>query len=67
MQHFIEQLAAIHEQYNLNNTTAYTGDMGAFNYLVRTSFNNNLMHGYPVNTIFKAYELDRQDCWFRHK
>jgi hypothetical protein len=67
MQPFIEQLAAIHEQYNLNNTTAYTGDMGAFNYLVRTSFNNNLMHGYPVNTIFKAYELDRQDCWFRHK
>jgi hypothetical protein len=67
MQSFIEQLAAIHEQYNLNNTSAYTGDMGAFNYLARTRFNNILVHGYPVNTVFKAYEIGRQDCWFRHK
>lgn len=67
MQNFIEQLAAIHAQYNFNNATAYTGDMGAFNYLVRTRFNGNLLHGYPVNTVFKMYELERQDCWFRHK
>ena len=67
MQKFIEQLAAIHEHYNSNNTTAYTGDMGAFNYVVRNRFNINVVHGYPVNTIFKGYELERQDCWFRHK
>ena len=67
IQTFIEQLAAIHEQYNRNNATAYTGDMGAFNYLARTRFNNHLIHGYPVNTIFKKYENERKDSWFRHK
>ncbi len=67
MQNFIEQLAAMHEQYNRNNTTAYTGDMGAFNYLVRTRFNSYFTHGYPVNTVFKGYENQRMDCWFRHK
>ena len=67
MQVFIEQLAALHEQYNRNNTTAYTGDMGAFNYLVRTCFNSQFIHGWPVNSIFKAYENERMDCWFRHK
>jgi len=64
---FVEQLATIHEKFNNNNDTAYTGDMGAFNYLVRTRFNNCVMHGYPVNTVFKAYETERTDCWFRHK
>jgi hypothetical protein len=67
MQNFIEQLAALHEQYNRNNTTAYTGDMGAFNYLARTRFNSHLLYGQPVNTIFKAYQNERTDCWFRHK
>ena len=47
--------------------TAYTGDMGAFNYLARTRFNANLHHGAPVNTVFKSYENERTDCWFRHK
>ena len=64
---FVSQLAAIHEQFNRNNTSLYTGDMGAFNYLARTVFNNRLIHGCPVNTIFKKYEYSRTDCWFRHK
>ncbi len=67
MQQLIEQLCAIHRQYNGNNQTAYTGDMGAFNFLVRTRFNDRLIHGYPVNTVFKAYQQERTDCWFRHK
>ncbi len=67
MLEFIEMLCSIHEQYNKNNTTAYTGDMGAFNYLVRTQFNDRVLHGAPVNTEFKAYEIDRTDCWLRHK
>jgi len=41
--------------------------MGAFNYLARTQFNGHLRHGAPVNTVFKMYENERQDCWFRHK
>jgi len=64
---FLQQLCALHETYNCTNKTAYTGDMGAFNYLARTRFNENLRHGFPVNTVFKAYENDRMDCWFRHK
>jgi hypothetical protein len=63
----MEQLASIHEQHNLDNKTAYTGDMGAFNYLVRTKYNDQLIHGAPVNTVFKGYEENRKDCWFRHK
>jgi hypothetical protein len=64
---FLQQLAAIHRSYNSENRTEYTGDMGAFNYLARTKFNDRLRHGFPVNTVFKAYEEARSDCWFRHK
>jgi hypothetical protein len=65
--YFIQQLCSIHEYANSENQTAYTGDMGAFNYLARTQFNSQLRHGAPVNTVFKMYENERQDCWFRHK
>ncbi len=64
---FIENICALHQQYNFDNTTQFTGDMGAFNYLVRTQFNNLLFHGPPVNTLFKAYEYKCSGCWFRHK
>ena len=64
---FLEQLCSIHERYNMTNETVYTGDMGAFNYVARTRFNDHLRHGEPVNTVFKGYERDRTDCWFRHK
>jgi hypothetical protein len=67
MHPFIKALCAIHRQYNTRNCTAYTGDMGAFNYLTRTRFNDRLVHGAPVNTVFKAYQTGRTDCWFRHK
>lgn len=64
---FIKKLWSIHQQANCNNQTEFTGDMGAFNYLARTQFNNQLKYGAPVNTIFKMYENNRTDCWFRHK
>ena len=64
---FLQQLSAIHQQANRDNKTEYTGDMGAFNYLARTKFNQQLIHGAPVNTVFKQYETNRNDCWFRHK
>ncbi len=64
---FIEQLCVIHQFANIDNKTAYTGDMGAFNYIARTQFNNQLIHGTPVNTLFKGYENEREDCWFKHK
>lgn len=64
---FLQQLCAIHQHANRDNKTEYTGDMGAFNYLARTKFNQQLIHGTPVNTVFKQYETKRNDCWFRHK
>lgn len=64
---FLQRLCAIHQQANRDNKTAYTGDMGAFNYLARTQFKGQLIHGAPVNTVFKQYEIERNDCWFRHK
>jgi hypothetical protein len=64
---FMQKLCSIHQQFNCDNQTAYSGDMGAFNYLARTQFNTQLKHGAPVNTVFKGYENEREDCWFRHK
>jgi hypothetical protein len=64
---FLKQLCIIHQEANRNNKTAFTGDMGAFNYLARTQFNEQIIHGTPVNTVFKGYENERTDCWFRHK
>jgi hypothetical protein len=67
MLQFIIKLCAIHAQANCDNNSAFTGDMGAFNYLARTQFNKQLFHGAPVNTVFKLYQQQRVDCWFRHK
>ncbi len=64
---FLEKLCDLHERYNANNKTAYTGDMGAFNYLARTQYTDQIVAGPPVNTVFKLYETERTDCWFRHK
>jgi hypothetical protein len=66
MEPFIKKLWHIHEHYNSDNSTNYTGDMGAFNYLMRTQFNQVLIHGTPVNTPFKKYIVD-SECWFKHK
>ena len=63
---FIDELWSIHRQYNIDNDTPYTGDMGAFNFLARTRYQSKLIHGNPVNTEFKSYTADKV-CWFKHK
>jgi hypothetical protein len=63
---FIEQLKTIHQEYNSDNNTPYTGDMGAFNYLARSRYHPKIIHGNPVNTEFKSYSNDLS-CWFKHK
>lgn len=67
MREFIRKLATTHRLYNNDNQTAYTGDMGAFNYIIHTEFDDRYFHGMPINTEFKAYQTQRTDCWFRHK
>ncbi len=64
---FLERICEIHQTFNQNTTSAYTGDMGAFNYVIRSHFNTRIIHGFPVNTVFKEYQEERKDCWFRHK
>lgn len=66
MKSFIADLRSIHSSFNFDNCTKFTGDMGAFNYLVRTKYNSHVIHGNPINTEFKKYSSD-PNCWFQHK
>jgi len=61
----IESIWQIHKNYNFDNTTSFTGDMGAFNYIIRKNY-KRILHGTPVNTEFKAY-FDDGNNWFQHK
>lgn len=67
MQQLISKIATLHKKHTPSNKTPFTLDMGVFNYVVRSYFSDDLIHGAPVNTVFKGYENDRTDCWFRHK
>lgn len=67
MVELLEKLCEIHLTYTVSNKTPFTLDMGAFNYVARTSFSDRIIHGFPVTTRFKYYEDYREDCWFRHK
>ncbi|MFY7707492.1 MAG: hypothetical protein ACOVQ5_05375 [Flavobacteriales bacterium] len=67
MKVLMDELANIHQRYTISNRTPFTLDMGAFNYVLRTKFSKQIIHGAPVNTVFKSYETERSDCWFRHK
>jgi hypothetical protein len=64
---FLRELCSIHQHFNFDNKSEFTGDMGAFNYLIRTKYNKEVKHGAPINTVFKMYESERSDCWFKHK
>ena len=63
----INGMVKLHLTHTVTNKTPYTLDMGVFNYVARTQFKHQLIHGEPVNTEFKKFENDRTDCWFRHK
>jgi hypothetical protein len=66
MKSLIESIWKVHETYNFDNTTSFTGDMGAFNYVLRKYYYQNVLHGTPVNSEFKAY-FDDGSNWFQHK
>ena len=67
MKSLISVITLLHKTYTISNKTPFTLDMGVFNYAARTVFDTKIIHGKPVNTIFKKYETQRTDCWFRHK
>jgi hypothetical protein len=62
----IDDICKIHESVTISNKTKYTCDMGVFNYVVRSKYNNIILYGNPVNTRFKYYE-NNFNCWFQHK
>ena len=62
----IDSIWQIHENYYADNTISFTGDMGAFNYIMRKNYKNRILHGTPVNSEFKAY-FDDGTNWFQHK
>jgi hypothetical protein len=66
IQPLIASIWQIHENYNFDNTTSFTGDMGAFNYILRKNYSNRIFHGSPVNSEFKSY-FDDGTNWFMHK
>lgn len=66
MQPFLKSLWQIHEKFNNDNNTAFTGDMGAFNYIMRKKYYEKVFHGSPINSEFKAY-FDDGTNWFQHK
>ena len=43
-----------------------TTDMVNHNYVARKYF-NKIVHGAPVNSVFKKFQEDREDVWFIHK
>jgi len=67
MKSLLDKMVDMHKVLSYSNTTAYTLDMGVFNFIARTGFAHKIIHGEPVNTVFKKYESQRTDCWFRHK
>lgn len=47
--------------------TDRTIEMIAFNDVLRTYYNNKIIHGHPINTPFKSYNMEIKNAWFRHK
>lgn len=42
-------------------------DMAAFNLLLRTKYKDIVLHGDPINSQFKRFEVDRKDVFWMHK
>lgn len=50
-----------------SNVKHATVDMCVLNHVLYTHFQNKIVHGLPVNTIFNKYDKDNQIAWFSHK
>ena len=41
--------------------------MCVFNHVLYTYYENIIIHGQPVNTVFRAEDIDNETAWFKHK
>jgi hypothetical protein len=51
----------------ISKVASTTVDMCAFNHILYMDYNDKLVHGLPVNTVFKTYDFDNKEAWFCHK
>jgi hypothetical protein len=51
----------------ISNVTSTTVDMCTFNHVLYMDYKDKLVHGLPVNTVFKTYDFDNKEAWFCHK
>jgi glycosyltransferase involved in cell wall biosynthesis len=42
-------------------------EMGAFNYVAYTKWSHRIIYGSQVNTVFKQYETNNTEAWWKHK
>ena len=69
---FINKLLSFYFQsvgdshFNTVRPDCGTTDMGLFNYIARNHFNDRLVHGTQVNTVFKDDKANNVS-WFKHK
>lgn len=52
---------------NISKVTITTVDMSVFNHVLYSEYESKLVHGMPVNTVFRDYDIHNQDAWFCHK
>jgi hypothetical protein len=52
---------------SISNITSTTVDMCTFNHVLYMDYENKLVHGLPVNTVFKSYDIHNKIAWFCHK
>jgi hypothetical protein len=57
----------ISEILNFSKIKITTVDMCAFNHVLYTNYENILVHGEPVNTIFRTNDVNNNVAWFKHK
>ena len=52
---------------SISNITSTTVDMCTFNHVLYMDYEDKLVHGLPVNTVFKSYDIHNKIAWFCHK
>ena len=50
-----------------DNLSKFHNDMGSFNYVLATKYQDRLEYGRKVTTVFKSYDENNQESWICHK
>lgn len=66
VENIIEFTRALNDFYSLSDMTGDITDMGAFNYIARTVFNDRLKYGREITTDFKSNTKNTYS-WIKHK